>query len=340
MFARAREYYYNSVVHLFCLPRERLSVSRLKAFYHTEHCSIHAVDGVDFLLEPNQCIGIVGESGCGKSSLGAALMRSLTSPGTITGGRILLGDVNLVEMSDREFDSKIRWKRIAMVFQGAMNTLDPVYAIESQLKEILLVHKFEGDYASKITQAVTQVGLNPSVLKLYPHELSGGMKQRVVIAMALLLEPDILIADEPTTALDVLVQRDIMYLLRRMRKESAISIILITHDLALVSEIADKVGIMYAGQIVEFGDAKQIYEHPMHPYTRALIAAVPRLKSKNRTINFIPGNPPGLCDPAPGCRFMPRCSESMEVCSKDPVETRTASGHVLCWLYEKDGSQR
>ena len=165
------------------------------------------------------------------------------------------------------------------------------------------------------------------------------MKQRVVIAMALLLEPDVLIADEPTTALDVLVQRDIMNLLRRMRAERGISVILITHDLALVSEIADKVGIMYAGQIVELGTSKEIYTTPMHPYTPALIETIPRIRSKGKTINFIPGNPPNLCDPPEGCRFKPRCPKAFEDCEKNPVKTETMSGYVYCWLYDDKNSK-
>jgi len=241
-------------------------------------------------------------------------------------------------LSDKEFNRTTRWKRIAMIFQGAMNTLDPVYNIESQLREILKVHDFRGNYEAKIQESVLQVGLDSSVLKMFPHELSGGMKQRVVIAMALLLEPDVLIADEPTTALDVLVQRDIMNLLRRMRAERGVSVILITHDLALVSEIADKVGIMYAGQIVELGASKEIYTTPMHPYTQALIATIPRIRSKGKTINFIPGNPPNLCDPSDGCRFKPRCPKAMEVCGKNPAKTPTASGYVYCWLHDSKNS--
>jgi peptide/nickel transport system ATP-binding protein len=202
--------------------------------------------------------------------------------------------------------------------------------------EVLKEHHYNGSSEEKISKSLRQVGLDPSVAKQYPHELSGGMKQRVVIAMALLLEPDLLIADEPTTALDVLVQSQIISLLKRLRKEKGITIILISHDLALVSQIADKIGIMYAGQLVEVGSACEIYRNPKHPYTQALIAAVPRLRSKEKKIHFVKGSPPSLLDPVPGCRFYDRCPHAMDACKKqDPPEFQTETGYVRCLLYEK-----
>jgi peptide/nickel transport system ATP-binding protein len=312
----------------------KLAVSGLKAYYFTEKGPVKAVDGVNLQLSGSESMGIVGESACGKSTLGAALMRSMQPPGKIVGGIIMLNDNDILKMAEQEFNGGVRWKKIAMVFQGAMNALDPVYSVESQLQEILREHGFGGNVEEKISESLSAVGLDPSVARRYPHELSGGMKQRVIIAMALLLEPDLLIADEPTTALDVLVQSQIIALLKRLRKEKGITIILITHDLALVAQLADRIGIMYAGQLVEVGSADEVYKSPKHPYTHALIAAVPRLRSKEKKINFVAGSPPSLLSPPAGCRFYARCPHAMDVCKKDPPEFPTKTGYVRCWLYE------
>ena len=243
----------------------KLQVSGLQAYYLTERGSLKAVDGINFEIQQGQSLGVVGESACGKSTLGAALMRSLQYPGKIVGGNVVLTGVQLTKLADSKFNNEIRWKKIAMVFQGAMNALDPVFTVESQLREILKQHGYQGDIRSKITESLRSVGLDESVTKRYPHELSGGMKQRVVIAMALLMEPQVLIADEPTTALDVLVQSQIIALLKKLQVEKGISVILITHDLALVAQVAEVISIMYAGQLVEIGSAKEIYKNPKHP---------------------------------------------------------------------------
>ena len=312
----------------------KLKVSGLKAYYFTENGTIRAVDGVNFEVAEGESLGIVGESACGKSTLGAALMRSIQLPGRIVEGSIILGDDDITKMSSSEFDSKIRWKRISMVFQGAMNALDPVFTVESQLREILTEHHFQDKIDDKIAESLQQVGLDLSIAKRYPHELSGGMKQRVVIAMALLLDPDILIADEPTTALDMVVQSQIISLLKKLQKEKGITIILITHDLALVSQITDRIGIMYAGQLIEFSTTKDIYKNASHPYTQALIEAIPKLRTEDKKIHFVKGSPPSLLNPSPGCRFHDRCVHAMEVCTRNPPEFEIQTGFVHCWLYD------
>ncbi|MFL6355102.1 MAG: ABC transporter ATP-binding protein [Nitrososphaeraceae archaeon] len=317
------------------LPTEtKLSIADLQAQYFTDDGIIKAVDHISFTINQNESLGIAGESACGKSSLGAAVLRIMQPPGKMIGGSIILDGIDIAKLSDADFNKKIRWKKISMVFQGAMNSLDPVYTIGSQIREILEQHNFRGNIDDKISESLKQVGLDQSVSKRYPHELSGGMKQRVVIAMALLLEPDIVIADEPTTALDVLVQAQIINLLKRLKKEKGMTIIIITHDMAIISEIADKVGIMYAGQLVEFGSAIEIYKDPKHPYTQALISAIPKLRSDHKQIHFIKGNPPDMLNLPSGCRFYARCPHAMDICKQDPPEIRTKTGYTLCWLYK------
>lgn len=310
-----------------------LRVENLKSYYFTSTGVVKAVDNVSFVLNEGQSLGIAGESACGKTTLGLSMMRMLLPPGKIVDGKIVLNDTDVLAMSDKEFAKKVRWKRISMIFQGAMNALDPVYSVKDQLKEVLMQHGFSQEkMEAHIREAVKQVGLDPSVINRYPHELSGGMKQRIVIAMALILEPEFVIADEPTTALDVLVQAQIINLLKKLKKQG-MTIMLITHDLAIVSEIADKIGIMYAGEVIEFGSAEQIYNEPKHPYTQALIAAIPRLREE-KEISYIKGNPPNLANPPKGCRFYDRCPHAMDVCKKEPPVIRINGGYVRCWLYE------
>jgi len=213
-----------------------------------------------------------------------------------------------------------------------MNSLDPVFTVEHQIHEILKQHNYIGDFDKRIAEIITSVGLNNSVLKKFPHELSGGMKQRIVIAMALLLNPKFVIADEPTTALDVLVQAQVINLLKKLKKEG-LSIMLITHDLAIISEIAEKIGVMYGGKMIEFGSSSEIYKDPKHPYTQGLLQSIPSLK-ENKKPQYIKGNPPTLLNPPQGCRFYNRCPHAMEKCKKDPPKIKTDSGYVQCWLYE------
>ena len=254
-----------------------------------------------------------------------------SATGEIISGKVLLDGESILDLKEADFNSKYRWKKIAIVFQGAMNSLDPVYTIKQQFVDISKQHKHEGDFDKLISESVKSVNLDDDVLKKYPHELSGGMKQRIVIAMGLLLKPKLIIADEPTTALDVLIQAQIVNLLKKLKKEG-MSIILITHDLAILSEISEKIGIMYGGKMVEFGTSHDIYKKPKHPYTQGLLESIPTLHGKKP--KFIKGNPPDLVNPQRGCRFIDRCPEAMEKCKKDPPKFKTDSGYVMCWLYE------
>jgi len=309
-----------------------LDVENLSAIYPTSKGNVHALENVSFSLNEGESIGIAGESACGKSTLGLSLIRMLLD-GKIVSGQVHFDDNSILDLQESEFNKNYRWKKISMVFQGAMNTLDPVFSIKQQFVEILKQHKFDGDYEKVISDAINSVSLNEDVLKKYPHELSGGMKQRIIIAMALLLKPHFVIADEPTTALDVLIQAQIVNLLKKLKKDG-MSIMLITHDLAILSEIAEKIGIMYGGQMVEFGTSEDIFKNPKHPYTQALLESIPRLHGDKP--KYIKGVPPSLLEPNSECRFIDRCPKAMEKCKKDPPNFKTNSGYVKCWLYEDE----
>ena len=308
-----------------------IEVSDLSVSYKTSHGNIHALENVEFQLEDGESIGIAGESACGKSTLGLTIIRMLQG-GNIVSGKITFSGESILDMSDSKFDESLRWKEISMIFQGAMNSLDPVFTIKQQFDDLLKQHGF-GSNADKITRdAISAVNLDYTVLKKYPHELSGGMKQRIVIAMALLLKPRFVIADEPTTALDVLIQAQIVNLLKNLKK-NGMSLMLISHDLAILSEVAEKIGVMYGGKMVEFGSSSEIYNNPKHPYTQGLLNSIPTLR-KQKKLKFIPGSPPDLSATKPGCRFFDRCPEAMDKCKTDPPKIKTDSGYVLCWLYE------
>lgn len=319
------------------VPESRLRVENLRVYYFTHRGKIRAIDDVSFEIRGNESMGIVGESASGKSTLGAAIIRSVTPPGRIIQGKIILNGNNLLDLSDSFFNSQIRWKKIAVIFQGAMNSLDPVYKISEQMRELILEHNLKGNAEQLIEQALKDVGLEGSVANRYPHELSGGMKQRVVIAMALLLQPLILIADEPTTALDVLVQAQIMNLLKKLKIEKSMNIIMITHDISLISEIADRIGIIYAGQIVELSSSSELLANPKHPYTQALIQSIPKIHADNTRLSAIKGNPPDMGSQLKGCRFYDRCPKAMDVCLHEPENFSIKDGYVKCWLYKEPG---
>ena len=306
-----------------------LAINGLSSRYSSSKGPVYAVDDVDFSLDNGESIGIAGESACGKSTLGLSLIRMLS--GGKTEGTVSFEGESLLDISESDFNKKFRWKKISMIFQGAMNSLDPVFTIKEQFIEILKQHNFDGDFDQIILDAINSVSLNEPVLKKYPHELSGGMKQRVIIAMALLLKPKFVIADEPTTALDVLIQAQIVNLLKDLKK-GGMSFMLITHDLAVLSEIANKIGIMYGGQMVEFGSSEEIYNNPKHPYTQGLLKSIPTLRGDTPT--YIKGIPPSLLDAPTECRFIDRCPLVIEKCHKLPPKFKTDTGYVRCWLYE------
>jgi len=308
-----------------------ISVENLTTRYNVSKGLVHALEDVSFSIELGESIGIAGESACGKSTLGLSIIRMISN-GKIYSGKIQFDGKSLLDIPNPDFDKSIRWKEISMVFQGAMNSLDPVFTIQQQFEEVLKQHNFEGDIKQTINQSLNSVNLDESTLKKFPHELSGGMKQRVVIAMALILKPKFVIADEPTTALDVVIQAQIVNLFKKLKKDGQ-SFMIISHDLSILSEVAEKIGIMYGGRMVEFGDSTEIFLEPKHPYTKGLIESIPVL-TKDTKPKFIPGIPPNLVNPEEGCKFYDRCPEAMEKCKKDPPKIKTDSGYVLCWLYE------
>ncbi|WP_457742806.1 ABC transporter ATP-binding protein [Thermococcus sp.] len=318
------------------MAKNVLEVKNLKMYYFTSKGVVKAVDDITFNLKKGEVLGLAGESGCGKSSLGFTLLGMPTPPGKIVSGSIKIDGREIVGLPEEVLRKEIRWEKISMIFQGAMNALNPVYTVGYQLTEPLIYHKGMS-YEEALDRAqkyLELVGLDPEIVYRYPHELSGGMKQRVIIAMALLMEPTVVIADEPTTALDVVVQAQIINLMKRLKKELGLSMIFITHDLSILAEISDRVAIMYAGKIVEIGDSEKIYYEPAHPYTQKLLAAIPRLHEDVERLEFIPGQPPNLINPPKGCRFHPRCPYAMDVCKEQTPELKEIDKdhYAACWL--------
>ncbi len=256
-----------------------ISIENLTTRYNTSKGLVHALEDVSFSIENGESIGIAGESACGKSTLGLSIIRMITN-GKIYSGKIEFDGKSLLNVSDSNFDNDIRWKEISMVFQGAMNSLDPVFSIEHQFEEVLSQHDFQGDSKKLILDSLASVNLDQSVLKKFPHELSGGMKQRVVIAMALILKPKFVIADEPTTALDVSIQSQILDLIKKLTKERNLAVILITHDMGVIAETVDRVAVMKSGNLVEIGETKKILTKPQENYTKSLVSSVPPTNKK------------------------------------------------------------
>lgn len=316
-----------------------LNVENLSTHYYTFRGVVKALENINFKLKKEEVLGIAGESGCGKSTLGWSIMGLVPPPGRIVGGKVEIDGINVTSLSDSERRKKVLWKKVSMIFQGAINAFNPVYTIGYQISEPFIIHMnmTKKEALEKAKELLKMVGLNPEIAKRYPHELSGGMKQRAVIAMALSLEPSVVIADEPTTALDVVIQAQILNLMKKLKNEKKLSFILITHDLSVIAEMSDRVAIMYAGRIVEIGPSDKIFLSPAHPYTQALLKSIPRLRGDIAKLQFIPGEPPNLILPLPGCKFNPRCSYVMDICKKDEPEfvQLDKDHYVRCWLYEE-----
>jgi peptide/nickel transport system ATP-binding protein len=310
-----------------------LKVENLKIYFHMPRGNVKAVDGVDFEIDEGEIVGVAGESGSGKSTLALGIMRLIVPPGFIEGGNIYFEGKEILHIPEKVFNSEYRWKRIAMVFQGSMNGFTPVFKIRDQIKEVLEVHNYSGDPDQRVNELMKMVNLDPSIADRYPHELSGGQKQRAFIAMALALNPKLLLADEPTTALDVITQTHIINLLKQLKKELGLSILFITHDLALMSMLTDRIYIMYAGEIVEEATTENIVKNAKHPYTQLLMEAVADIRKDY--IKGIPGSMPDLANLPPGCRFHPRCPFVMDICKKEEPKLRVVgSNKVACWLYQ------
>lgn len=314
---------------------ELLMVRGLRLHFKTRKGVVQAVDGVDFDLPRNKATVIIGESGCGKSSLAKAILRLLPRNVGTYDGHVWLHDQDIMTLNDETFRKEVRWKRISMVPQAAMNALNPVMRIGDQVAEPAMVHMgLSKDEALKTAlRMFEQVGVPSDFLHRYAFELSGGMRQRAALAMSLVTLPDLVILDEPTSALDVLTQANIMNLMKRVKKELETSFILITHDIATSSELADNVAVMYAGQIVEVSDARRFFNEPLHPYSQKLMASVPRLRETVEP-DFITGQPPSLLNPPTGCRFADRCPARFEKCDEEPPTIiQDGDRKVKCWLY-------
>jgi len=324
--------------------RPVLEVKDLAVHYFTSRGVVRALDGVSFDLMPGEALGLVGESGCGKTTMGLALLNLPSPPGRIVSGSIRISGTEIVGMPDRDLRRTVRWSLVSMVFQGAMNCLTPVYTVRQLMLETWRVHEGGGRLAEagvepRMRKYIALVGLPEHVLGRYPHELSGGMKQRVVIAMALFLEPKVIVMDEPTTALDVIVQAQILNLIKDLKTERNISYVFITHDLATEAEVADRMMVMYAGKAVELASNEVVFSgKAAHPYTRKLLASTPRLKKRVSELAFIPGSPPDLLDPPAGCRFAPRCEYARARCrlAEPPLAELEPEHLAACWKTMED----
>jgi peptide/nickel transport system ATP-binding protein len=306
-----------------------LEVEDLVTHYLTMQGPVEAVSGISFTVDEGHTLGLAGESGCGKTTAALSIMGLLPSNGRVLGGRIVLDGEDLLKKDEGEL-RKIRWKKISIVFQGAMNALNPVINVGEQIAEVILEKEdiTKEDAWKRVREIFDMVELEPSRVRDYPHEFSGGMRQRVMIAMALACYPKLVISDEPITALDVIVQNQILELMKGLQRRLNLSQILITHDLSVIAETCERVGIMYAGKLVEYAEAEPIFKRPLHPYTSLLIGAYPSIVGEKRVLNFIPGAPPNLIDPPKGCRFHPRCPYAREVCSvEEPAYLEEEPGH-------------
>ncbi len=309
-----------------------LKVSGLKVYYHISQGVVKAVDDIDFTVNCGEFVGLSGESGCGKTTTAMTLLKILPREGVIEGGQALFNNRDILSLKKKEINA-FRWQEISMVFQGAMNSLNPVHRVINQMINAILIHeKMPREKAKEIAlELIESVGIERSRATAYPHELSGGMKQRLMIALALVLHPPLVIADEPTTALDVMIQAQILDLFKQLRQRTSLSLLIITHDLSVLAETCDKIIIMYAGKIVEEAPTEILFNEPAHPYTKKLISSFPSILA-DKEIDFIPGNPPDLIDPPAGCNFHPRCDYVIDRCRAESPPLVDEGGHrVACF---------
>jgi len=310
-----------------------LEIKELTTYYETMRGYVKAVEKASFNVEKGEGVGLAGESGCGKTTVALSILRLLPPNGKIMHGQILYKGKDLVKMDEKTLRKKIRWKEISLIFQGAMNALNPVYKISDQIIEAIRTHEpniNKREAKERVKKLFELVGIDPSRVDNYPHEFSGGMRQRAMIAMALACNPSLVIADEPGTALDVIVQAQVLKLMRDLKEKLNLSLILITHDLSIISEVCEKMVVMYAGQVVEAGDIITMFKKPLHPYTQGLIRAFPSIKEKKRKMSSIPGMPPDLLNPPSGCRFRLRCKHAMDICEREaPQLIEVSKGHVV-----------
>ena len=314
-----------------------LEVKDLTVNYETKRGPVRAAEGISFSVKKGQSLGLAGESGCGKTTVALSLMRLLPKAGRILKGQINLDGRNLLSLTDREM-RQVRWRDMSIVFQGAMNALDPVYKIGDQIIEAIRTHDKEvskEECRERAAKLLELVGIDPERVDGYPHEFSGGMRQRALIAMALACNPKLVIADEPGTALDVIVQAQVLRLMRDLKEKLDLSMILISHDLSIIAETCERVVIMYAGNIAEYGSTPSVFHEPLHPYTQGLLQAFPDIRGERKRLSSVPGQPPDLLNPPVGCRFNPRCPYVMDVCKKvqPPLIELRPDHYVACHLY-------
>ncbi|HTT51357.1 MAG TPA: ABC transporter ATP-binding protein [Streptosporangiaceae bacterium] len=318
---------------------EVLEVSGLSVDYAADRGDVRAVDDVSFTLGRGEFLGIVGESGCGKSTLLFAVAQLLSPPARIAAGSVTFRGTNLVGLTDRQL-SAVRWRDMSVVMQSAMNALNPVKSIGAQFADAMRAHGKppREEIAARSAEVLRMVGIDPVHLRSYPHQLSGGMRQRAMIAMAMLFTPDLIIMDEPTSALDVVAQRSLMVQIKELQQRFGFAVIFVTHDMSLISHFSDRLMVMYAGQVAEFGATQDLFDQPLHPYTAGLMDAFPSIRGPRRELLGIPGSPPNLAAPPPGCRFQPRCPQAEPRCAGTPPELYQVGGtQVRCLLHEDGG---
>jgi len=313
-----------------------LEIKNLNVQFPIHIGTVHAVEDVTLNLKKGEVTGLVGESGCGKSTLGFSILRLLRPPGRLAGGQIRYHGNDIVKMSEKEILS-LRGKRIAMIFQDPLTSLNPLFSIGEQFVETIRTHERGISKKKALERAgemLRRLGIAPERLHEYPHQMSGGMRQRIMIGMALVLNPDLLIADEPTTALDVIVEAQFLDLLNELRAQFNLTILLISHNLGIVAQMADRITVMYGGRLAESGQAETVFEKPRHPYTQGLLASIPNIKLDQPELHTMPGAPPDLVDPPPGCVFHPRCPHVMDKCRQESPRDFESNDHLTaCWLY-------